>query len=68
VNIEELLFPLAIDEDSYVEGWREVTDGVHERGSKIAMQITHPGRQNFPRLRGSTPIAPSAGRDPFWSI
>jgi 2,4-dienoyl-CoA reductase-like NADH-dependent reductase (Old Yellow Enzyme family) len=59
-NIEGLPFPLAIDEDRHVEDWREVIDGVHERGSKIAMQITHPGRQDYPRLRGSTPIAPSA--------
>jgi 2,4-dienoyl-CoA reductase-like NADH-dependent reductase (Old Yellow Enzyme family) len=59
-NIEGLPFPLAIDEDRYVEDWRVVIDGVHERGSKIAMQITHPGRQDSRRLRGSTPIAPSA--------
>jgi len=59
-NIEGLPFPLAIDEDRYIEDWREVIDGVHERGSKIAMQITHPGRQDYPSLRGSTPIAPSA--------
>jgi len=59
-DIEGLPFPLAIDEDRYVEDWREVTDGVHKRGSKIAMQIVHPGRQDHPRLRGSTPIAPSA--------
>jgi 2,4-dienoyl-CoA reductase-like NADH-dependent reductase (Old Yellow Enzyme family) len=59
-NIEGLPFPSAIEEDRHVEDWREMIDGVHERGSKIAMQITHPGRQDYPRLRGSTPIAPSA--------
>lgn len=53
-NIEGLPFPLAIEEDRCVEDWSEITDGVHERGSKIAMQIQHPG------LRGSMPIAPSA--------
>jgi 2,4-dienoyl-CoA reductase-like NADH-dependent reductase (Old Yellow Enzyme family) len=59
-NIDGLPFPLAIDEDRHVKDWREGIDGVHERGSKIAMQITHPGRQDYPSLRGSTPIAPSA--------
>ena len=59
-NIEGLPFPSAIDEDRHVKDWKEVIDGVHERGSKIAMQITHPGRQDYPSLRGSAPIAPSA--------
>lgn len=59
-NIDGLPFPLAIDEDRHVEGWIDVIDGVHERGSKIAMQITHLGRQDYPSLRGSAPIAPSA--------
>ncbi len=48
---------LAIDEDRFINNWREVTNAVHELGSKIAMQINHPGRQDFQSL---TPIAPSA--------
>lgn len=59
-DIEGLPFPLAIDDDRFIEDWRKMIDCVHERGSKIVMQIAHPGRQDNPRLRGSTPIAPSA--------
>lgn len=59
-NIEGLPFPLSMYDDRNVEGWRELIDGVHERGAKIAMEITHLGRQDYPSLRGSAPIAPSA--------
>ncbi len=58
-NIEGLPFPLAIDEDRYIEEWKKITNRVHGLGAKIAMQIVHPGRQEDPNLRGSTPIAPS---------
>lgn len=62
-----LLSPLAIYEDRYIETWQKITRAVHERGTKIAMQIGHLGRQDIPELRGSAPIAPSAipikGRD-----
>jgi 2,4-dienoyl-CoA reductase-like NADH-dependent reductase (Old Yellow Enzyme family) len=54
-----LLSPLAIHEDCYIEAWRDIIRAVHERGTKIAMQIGHLGRQDVPELRGSAPIAPS---------
>lgn len=59
-NIDGLPFPLAIDEDRLINGWGDVIDGVHRRGSKIAMQIIHLGRQDIPQLR--QPVAPSAIR------
>jgi len=52
--------PLAIYEDRYIDAWQEIICAVHKRGSKIAMQIGHLGRQDIPELRGSAPIAPSA--------
>lgn len=55
-----LISPLAIYDDSYIEAWREINSAVHKRGTKIAMQIGHLGRQDIPELRGSAPIAPSA--------
>jgi 2,4-dienoyl-CoA reductase-like NADH-dependent reductase (Old Yellow Enzyme family) len=55
-----LLSPLAICDDCYIEAWREIISAVHERGTKIAMQIGHLGRQDIPQLRGSAPMAPSA--------
>lgn len=43
------------------DGWRTVTEAVHERGGVIFMQIMHAGRTSHPELlRGATPEAPSA--------
>ncbi len=44
-----------------VEGWRIVTDVVHERGGRIFLQLWHCGRVSHPALLdGELPIAPSA--------
>ena len=55
-----LLSPFAIYDDRYIEPWKDIINAVHERGTKIAMQIGHLGRQDIPALRGSAPIASSA--------
>jgi 2,4-dienoyl-CoA reductase-like NADH-dependent reductase (Old Yellow Enzyme family) len=54
------VYRLMMDEDRYIEGWKELIDGVHERGAKIAVQLGHSGRQELPELRSGGPIAPSA--------
>lgn len=47
--------------DAIIPEWRKITDAVHERGGKIAMQIAHGGRQTKPKaLGGRQPVAPSA--------
>lgn len=44
-----------------VEGWKKVTQKVHEKGSKIILQIWHCGRAALKEfLGGESPIAPSA--------
>lgn len=45
-----------------VEGWRLVTDAVHERGGRIFLQLWHVGRISHPSLQpdGVLPVAPSA--------
>lgn len=44
-----------------IEGWKRVTDAVHARGGRIALQIWHGGRACHPLLNdGATPVAPSA--------
>jgi N-ethylmaleimide reductase len=45
-----------------VEGWRLVTDAVHERGGRIFLQLWHVGRISHPSLQpnGTLPVAPSA--------
>lgn len=44
-----------------VEGWRGVTDAVHQAGGKIFLQLWHVGRVSHPDfLNGELPVAPSA--------
>ncbi|MGH8653738.1 MAG: alkene reductase [Gammaproteobacteria bacterium] len=47
-----------------VEGWRQVTQAVHERGGRIFLQLWHVGRISHPSLQpdGALPVAPSAIR------
>lgn len=51
-----------IHSDAQVAGWRLVTDAVHARGGRIALQLWHVGRISHPSLIGTTPVAPSAIR------
>ncbi|MDJ0673882.1 MAG: alkene reductase [Calothrix sp. MO_167.B42] len=44
-----------------VEGWKQVTQAVHDRGGKIFLQLWHSGRVSHPSLlNGELPVAPSA--------
>ncbi|WP_017571670.1 alkene reductase [Nocardiopsis halotolerans] len=45
-----------------IEGWKRVTDAVHERGGHIFAQIMHSGRVGHPSLYpdGGLPVGPSA--------
>jgi N-ethylmaleimide reductase len=45
-----------------VEGWRRITDAVHQAGGLIFMQLWHVGRISHPSLQpdGVLPVAPSA--------
>ena len=44
-----------------VEGWRQVTEAVHQAGGKIFLQLWHCGRMSHPALlTGQQPVAPSA--------
>ena len=47
-----------------VAGWRRVTDEVHRRGGRIAVQLWHVGRVSHTSLLppGEVPVAPSAIR------
>jgi len=48
--------------DAQIEGWRAITDAVHEQGGLIVMQLWHVGRQSHPDIQpdGKAPVAPSA--------
>jgi N-ethylmaleimide reductase len=45
-----------------IEGWKLVTNAVHQKGGKIFLQLWHVGRISHPSLQpdGKLPIAPSA--------
>lgn len=44
-----------------VDGWKEVTRRVHEKGGRIFLQLWHVGRISDPYyLNGALPVAPSA--------
>ncbi|MFF8834436.1 alkene reductase [Streptomyces sp. NPDC015130] len=44
-----------------IAAWREVTDGVHERGGRIFVQLMHAGRISHPQVLGDGlhPVGPS---------
>ena len=47
--------------DEQVEGWKHVTDAVHQAGGTIVLQLWHVGRISDPHfLGGELPVAPSA--------
>jgi N-ethylmaleimide reductase len=43
-----------------VEGWKLITNKVHEEGSKIVLQLWHVGRVSSSKVNGLQPIGPSA--------
>jgi N-ethylmaleimide reductase len=48
--------------EEQVQGWRRVTDGVHQAGGKIFVQLMHTGRVSHPANlpAGASVLAPSA--------
>ncbi|MCH6258994.1 alkene reductase [Puniceicoccaceae bacterium K14] len=47
--------------DAQVEGWKKVTQAVHDAGGRILLQLWHVGRISDPEyLDGAPPVAPSA--------
>lgn len=47
--------------DAQIEGWKKITQAVHDEGGLIFMQLWHVGRISDPMfLKGELPIAPSA--------
>ncbi|KAF8198249.1 flavoprotein NADH-dependent oxidoreductase [Mycena galopus ATCC 62051] len=51
--------------EAHIEGWKKITDAVHEAGSKMYAQLWHPGRLSHPdapeQIAAGVPVyAPSA--------
>lgn len=55
------MFTPGIFTASHVDGWRKVTDAVHEAGGKIVCQLTHSGRLSDPLIlpHGEVPVTAS---------
>lgn len=50
-----------IHSKAQVEGWKQVTKRVHDKGGKIFIQLWHVGRMSHPDFHnGELPLAPSA--------
>ena len=50
--------------EAQVEGWKPVTDAVHEAGGRIVAQLWHMGRLVHPSLGGAQPVSASATTAP----
>ncbi len=51
--------------DAQIDGWKKVTEAVHQRGGLILLQLWHVGRVSDPiYLDGELPVAPSAIASP----
>lgn len=57
-------FTPGIHTEEQIQGWKKVTDAVHEEGGKIFLQLWHVGRISHTDLQpdGELPVAPSAIR------
>ena len=51
---------LSIHDDKYIPMLKKLADAVHSHGAKIAMQLSHAGRQCTSDISGQQPWAPSA--------
>ncbi len=48
-----------IDDDKYVDGFSRLCRAVHEEKGRIAIQLSHAGRQTLSDFIGQQPVAPS---------
>lgn len=64
ISREGLGWPFApgLWSDAQVEGWKPVTDSVHEAGGRIVAQLWHMGRQVHSSVIGGQPVSSSATR------
>ncbi len=64
VSPEGVGYPVTpgIHSEAQVEGWKKVTEAVHEKGGRIFLQLWHVGRISHPsyQVDGVLPVAPSA--------
>jgi N-ethylmaleimide reductase len=47
-----------------IQGWKKVTEAIHQKGSKAFIQLWHVGRRSHSSISGQVPLAPSAIKVP----
>ena len=56
---------LCLHDDRLIPGFRKLADTVHKYGTKLVVQLYHPGRSTFPMfIGGQAPISASDVPDP----
>jgi len=53
--------------DAQVEGWKRVTEAVHNHGGRIVAQLWHMGRLVHPNVSGMEPVSSSATTAPDYA-
>ncbi|WP_035479889.1 alkene reductase [Aliagarivorans marinus] len=48
----------------HIEGWKQVTEAIHQRGGKAFIQLWHVGRRSHSSITGLQPVSASALKDP----
>ncbi|MCE7791385.1 FAD-dependent oxidoreductase [Salipaludibacillus sp. CUR1] len=56
---------MTIYEDEDIERWKPLTQGVHDEGGAIALQLFHAGRYAYKIMTGMDPVAPSPLQSPI---
>ncbi len=49
---------------AHIEGWKKVTDAIHQVGGKVFVQLWHVGRRSHSSISGQQPLSPSAIKVP----
>jgi len=52
-------YHLNISKDRFIPGLEDLADAVHRAGAKVALQLSHMGRQIHSSFIGTQPVAPS---------
>lgn len=56
---------MTIYQEEDVERWKPMTQGVHDEGGAIALQLFHAGRYAYKAMTGVDPVAPSPLQSPI---
>ena len=58
---------MMLDDDSHIDGFRRLADGIDQNTTPIILQLAHCGRQTRRSVTGCPTVAPSAVRDGLYN-